>query len=214
MIFETLETLVVSAKDAKHEDPVARIARLRLSDGMRLVLGCPIAVTGFVLLLLAFGATTLLFEVIIPGLVALTGVFLIVHGLVLRVRREHANKDIVHGLALMAGGILLYLFWVFYLVLLLLILAAWFLTSAAVTLWRVVRTRGRLPQGFAFTAGLGLASLVLGCLAFVDPEGQVRFLVFVFGIVLLLAGGFLAIDGYDMRNAARLIEKERVVPSR
>ncbi len=206
MLFETLETLAVSAKDARHKDPVARMADLRLSGGMRMVLGLLIVVTGLVLLLLAFGSTRFLFEVIIPALVALTGIFLVAQSIVLRARGEHAKKDAVHGVAFIVGGIFLYFFWEVYVTLLLFILAVWFITSSVVTLFRVIRTRGKLPQGFAFTAGLGVASLVLGYLAFVDPVGLVRFLVFVLGIVMLLAGGFLVVDGYGLRNAAKLIE--------
>jgi uncharacterized membrane protein HdeD (DUF308 family) len=122
---------------------------------------------------------------------------------------------------MLAGGVLLYLFWILYLVLLLILLAVWFLSSAAVTLVRVVRTRGRLPQGFAFTAFLGVASLLFGYWAFVEPERLVRVLVLLLGAIALLAGAFLLIDGYGMRNAAGLIEAQgsrkarpRAAPSR
>ncbi len=91
---------------------------------------------------------------------------------------------------------------------LLLVLAVWFLSSAAVTLVRVVRTRGKLPQGFAFTLGLGIASLFLGYLVFVDPAGLLKILVLVLGVVFAIAGGFLVVDGWGMRNAARLIEAQ------
>jgi uncharacterized membrane protein HdeD (DUF308 family) len=206
MIFETLETLAVSAKDAKHENPVARIADLRLSGGMRMALGGLVIAIGAVLLLLALGNVALLFHVIIPALVAVAGMMMLAHGVVLRARGVHGKKDIVRGLALIAGGVLLYLLWRFYLVLLLLILAVWFLTSAAVTLVRFVSTRGKLPQGFAFTLVLGAASLLFGYWAFVEPERLVRVLVLVLGVITVLAGAFLLIDGYGMRNAAGLIE--------
>lgn len=208
MIFETLETLTVSAKDAKREDPVARIVNLRLSGGMRMALGALVFAIGFVLLLLAFGTTVLLFEVIVPALVALAGVVTLANGIRLRARGEHAKKDVVRGLALIAGGVLLYFFWVFYVILLVLILAVWFLSSAAVTLARVVRTRGRLPQGFAFTLGLGLVSLLFAYWAFVDPVRLVKILVLVLGLIMLIAGIFLITDGYGLRNAAGLIEEQ------
>ncbi len=103
---------------------------------------------------------------------------------------------------------LLYLFWFLYVVLLLLLLAVWFLSSAAVTLARVVRTRGKLSQGFAFTLGLGIVSLLFGYWAFVEPARLVKILVLVLGVIVLLAGVFLVIDGYGMRNAAGLIEEQ------
>jgi uncharacterized membrane protein HdeD (DUF308 family) len=212
MIFETLETLAVSARDARREDPVARIADLRLSGGMRMALGGLVLAIGALLLLLAVGTVGLLFELVVPALVGLVGVLLLVHGAVLRARGEHGRKDLVRGLAMLAGGVLLYLFWILYLVLLLILLAVWFLSSAAVTLVRVVRTRGRLPQGFAFTLFLGVASLLFGYWAFVEPERLVRVLVLVLGAIALLAGAFLLIDGYGMRNAAGLIEARGAGP--
>ena len=205
MIFETLETLAVSAKDARREDPAARIADLRLSGGMRMVLGGLVVALGAVLLLLALGTVGLFFHVIVPALVALTGALLLAHGVVLRARGIQGWKDVVRGLAMLAGGALLYLFWTLYLVFLLLLLAVWFLSSAAVTLARVVRTRGKLPQGLVFTLVLGVASLVFGYWAFVEPERLVRVLVLLLGAIALLAGAFLLFDGYGMRNVAGLI---------
>ena len=205
MIFETLETLAVSAKDARREDPVARIADLRLSGGMRMALGGLVAAIGAALLLLALGSVELFFELVVPALVALAGVLLLAHGVLLRARGIQGWKDVVRGLAMLAGGVLLFLFWTLYLVLLLVLLAVWFLSSAAVTLARVVRTRGKVPQGFAFTVVLGAASLLFGYWAFVDPERLVRVLVLLLGAITLLAGAFLLVDGYGMRNAAGLI---------
>ena len=150
----------------------------------------------------------LLFEVVVPALVVLAGVVLLANGIRLRVRGEHAKKDVVRGLALIAGGVLLYFFWAFYVVLLLLILAVWFLSSAAVTLARVVRTRGKLSQGFVFTLGLGIVSLLFGYWAFVEPARLLKILVLVLGVITILAGVFLVIDGYGMRNAAGLIEEQ------
>jgi uncharacterized membrane protein HdeD (DUF308 family) len=208
MIFETLETLTVSTGDVKREDPVARIVNLRLSGGMRIALGALVFGIGFVLLLLAVGTTVLLFEVVVPALVVLAGIVLLSNGIRLRVRGEHAKKDVVRGLALIAGAVMLYLFWAFYVVLLLLILAAWFLSSAAVTLGRVVRTRGKLSQGFAFTLGLGVVSLLFGYWAFADPARLLKILVLVLGVITILAGIFLVTDGYGLRNAAGLIEEQ------
>lgn len=208
MIFETMETLAVSAKNARREDPVARVVDLRLSGRMRMLLGGLVLAIGAVLLMLALGTTGYLFEVIIPALVVVTGLVLLANGIRLRLRAEHAKKDLVRGLALIAGGVLLYLFWLLYVVLLLLLLAAWFLTSAAVTLIRIVRTRGRVPQGLPFTAGLGVASLLLGYWAFANPEGLVSLMVLLLAAITLMAGAFLVLDGYGMQNAAKLIGEQ------
>jgi len=206
MIFETMETLALSAKDARREDPVARIVDLRLSGWMRMLIGGLIFLLGAGMLLAEFDAE-FFFSVIIPALVVVTGVMLLANGIRLRMRAEHAQKDIVRGLALIAGGVLLYFFWFLYLVLVLLLLAVWFLSSAAVTLVRVVRTRGRDPQGLVFTTGLGVASLALGYWAFFDPEALLNILIMLLAVIILMAGAFLLLDGYGMQNAAGLMEE-------
>ena len=158
------------------------------------------------MLLLEFDAE-FFFSVIIPALVVVTGAVLLANGIRLRLRAEHAQKDILRGVALIAGGILLYFFWFLYVVLLLLLLAVWFLSSAAVTLVRVIRTRGRDPQGLVFTTGLGIASLALGYWAFFEPEALLNILIMLLAVIILIAGAFLVLDGYGMQNAAGLIEE-------
>ena len=212
MIFETMETLALSAKDARHEDPVANIIDLRLSGWMRMLVGGLIFLLGAGMLLLEYDVE-LFFSVVIPGLVVMTGVVLLANGIRMRRRAEHAQKDIVRGLALIVGGILLYFFWVLYLVLVLLLLAVWFLSSAAVTLLRVIRTRGRDPQGLIFTTALGIASLFLGYWAFFEPEALIGILIVLLAVIILMVGAFLLLDGYGMQNAAGLIE-ERETASR
>lgn len=206
MIYQTMETLAVSARDAHRGDPTTRLLDLRFSAVAQAALGLLAIATGAILLLLALGDTQLFFQLVVPVLVALSGLVVLAHGLVLHVRGARGAKAAVRGAALIAAGLVLYRFWLLYAVVLLLILAVWFLSSAAVTLARVVRTRGRLPQGFAFTLGLGLASLVFGAWAFVNPVRMVSVLVLLLGAIVMLGGLFFLVDGYGMWNAAGLVE--------
>jgi len=209
MIFETLETLAVSARDARHDDQVARLADLRLTGWTRLALGALLVGLGALLLVMAFGKIEFVFSLVIPGVVAAIGALLVFNGLRLRARGEHSGKDVMHGLILLAGGWFLLVTWELYVVLILLLLAVWLISSAAVSLHRVVRSRDRIPQGVVFTAGLGAASLVLGWMAFTEPVELIELLVLLLGVIVLAAGGILALDGLGMRNAAHLIEGGR-----
>ncbi len=205
MILETMETLAVSARDARHDDPIARLVDLRLTGWMRTALGALLVGLGVLLLVMAFGPTEVVFSLIIPGIMIAMGLVLLFNGLRLRSRREHTKKDLVNGVALLGGGWFLLVTWELLVVLLLLLLAVWFLSSAVVSLHRVVRARDRIPQGLVFTTGLGVASLVLGWMVFTDPVELIELLVLVLGVIVLVAGGFLALDGYGMQNAARLL---------
>ena len=213
MIFETMETLALSAKDARREDPEAGSSTSASPGWMRMLIGGLIFLLGAGMLLAEFDVE-FFFSVIIPALVVVTGAVLLANGVRLRLRAEHAQKDVVRGLALIAGGILLYFFWFLYLVLLLLLLAVWFLSSAAVTLIRVIRTRGRDPQGLVFTTGLGIASLALGYWAFFEPEALLNILIMLLAVIILMAGAFLLLDGYGMQNAAGLMEEREAAGPR
>jgi uncharacterized membrane protein HdeD (DUF308 family) len=209
MIFETLETLAVSAKDAKREDPVARMADLRLSAGLRMLLGALVLVAGLGMLWVAFGNPLVLFQETLPNLLAVIGLVMIGHGVLLRARGVHGKKDAVRGLALLAGAVLLSIFSIAFVDVLLLILLVWLVSSAAVTLARVIRSGGKLPQGAALTLSIEVASLYLAYLVIVDPVGSLKVLILILGVIATLAGMFLVVDGYGMRNAARLIEAQR-----
>ncbi|WP_054848468.1 hypothetical protein [Methanoculleus chikugoensis] len=64
-----------------------------------------------------------------------------------------------------------------------------------------------MTKGFWYTLGLGVSSLVLGILAITLPGGLVRLLIFLLAGIVLMAGAFMVLDGYGLRNAARLMEE-------
>lgn len=208
MIFETLETLAVSAKDAKREDPVARMADLRLSAGLRMLLGALVLIAGLGMLWVAFGNPLVIFQEVIPNLLALIGVVMLGHAILLRARGVHGKKDAARGLTLIAGAVLFSIFSIAFVDVLLLVILVWLVSSAAVTLVRVVRSGGKLPQGAALTLSIEVASLYLAYLVIVDPVGSLKVLILILGVIATLAGMFLVVDGYGMRNAARLIEAQ------
>ncbi|SDJ93323.1 DUF308 domain-containing protein [Methanoculleus thermophilus] len=53
---------------------------------------------------------------------------------------------------------------------------------------------------------MGVNSLVLGVLAVTLPEWLVDLLVILFAVIVFMAGAFLVLDAWGLRNAARLME--------
>ncbi len=207
MVYETMDTILVTAKDATRDDPLQRLLDQRMSWKLRMGLGAVLLAIGVTLAVLAFRGTISFFAVILPSLVLFFGLLTIVRGIRQRGRKEHANEDIIRGSLVAGAGFFLFVFWELYLVLILLVLVIWFFSSAAVTLLRVFRERGNLPQGFWYTLGLGVSSLVLGILAVTLPEGLVDLLVILLAGIVLMAGAFMVLDAYGLRNAARLMEE-------
>ncbi|MDD3069961.1 MAG: hypothetical protein PHX88_02040 [Methanoculleus horonobensis] len=207
MIHETMETILVTGRDATRKDPMQRLLDQRISWGLRMGFGALLWAIAAILLFLAFYDVTSIFALILPSLLLVIGLLTIGKGIRQRKRKEYASKDVLWGSLVAFAGIALFVFWELYLVLILLVLMVWFFSSAAVTLLRVVRERGNLPNGFWYTLGLGVSSLVLGVLAVILPEGLVDLLVFLLAGIVLMAGAFLVLDAYGMRNASRLMEE-------
>lgn len=208
MVYETMETILVTGRAATRKDPLQRLADQHMSWKLRMGFGVLLWAIATILLILAFSDVTAFFALILPSLVLFIGLLTIVRGIRQRDRKEHANKDVIRGSLVAGAGVALFVFWELYLVLILLALVIWFFSSAAVTLLRVIRERGNLPNGFWYTLGLGVSSLVLGILAVTLPEELVDLLVILLAGIVLMAGAFLVLDAYGLRNAARLMEEE------
>lgn len=207
MIHETMETIFVTGRDATRRDPRQRLADQRMSWKLRMGLGAVLLAIGAVLLLLAVDETILFFTVILPSLVLILGLLTIVEGVRGRDHKERAGREIVRGGMLAGAGLVLFVLWKLYLVLILLILMVWFFSSAAVTLLRVARERRRLTKGFWYTLGLGLSSLALGILVITLPDELVEILLALLAGLVLMAGAFTLLDAWGLRNAARLMEE-------
>ena len=207
MVHDTMETILVSAKDATRKDPLQRLADQRLSWKLRMGLGVVLLAIGTILLFFVFYGITFFFAVILPSFVLLLGLLAIFRGIQQRNRKEHASKDIIRGSIVAGTGIVLFILWELYLILILLVLSIWLFSSAIATLLSVIRARGDLPKGFWYTLGLGVSSLVLGILAITLPGGLVRLLILLLAAIVLMAGAFMFLDAYGLRNAARLMEE-------
>jgi uncharacterized membrane protein HdeD (DUF308 family) len=112
----------------------------------------------------------------------------------------------VIGIVILITGLLMFLFWPFFVVLLLAVLALWLFSSAYVSLRRVIRDKGSIPQGVWIMIGMGVGSLILGIFAFVNPMDLLRFLILLLAVLTLLGAVFSLLDGFGLRNAAMLIE--------
>jgi uncharacterized membrane protein HdeD (DUF308 family) len=210
MIHETMETILVTGRDATRRDPRQRLADQQVSWRLRMGSGVLLWVIATILLILAFTDLEPVFTVILPSFVLFLGLLTIAKGILQRDRKEQGNKEIVRGSLMAGAAIALFVFWELYLILMLLILAVWFFASAAVTLLRAFRERGNLPQGFWYTLGLGVSSLVLGVLAVTLTGWLVDLLVFLFAGLVLMAGAFTLLDAWGLRNAARLMAADGV----
>lgn len=208
MLYDTMDTLVVRAKDANSVDYAERLADQNLTWKMRIVTGAGLCIAGILLLLLALGYPWVFYSILIPVATCSFGILLLIAGFRQRARKECSRKDLVLGVVVFCTGLLMFVFWPFFVVLLLAVLALWFLSSAYVSLRRVMREKTAIPQGVWITIGMGIGSLVLGVLAFVNPVDLLKLLILLLAVLSLLGAVLSLIDGFGLRNAAKLMEAE------
>lgn len=208
MIYETMETIFVTGRVAAERDLRQRLADQRMSWSLQASLGVVLLAIGATLLHLTFGRTIIIFTVILPSLILILGFLMIVKGIRERDHREHAGQEVFCGGVLAVTGLVLFIFWEIYLVLIFLALMIWFLSSVAVTLLRVVREHRKPTKGFGYTLGLGAGSLALGVLAITLPVGLIDLLLILLAGLVLMAGAFTLLDAWGLRNAARLMEAD------
>jgi len=213
MLYDTMDTLVVRAKETKTTDYSERLADQNLTWKMRVGTGAGLLVAGMLLLLFAIGYPGIFYAILIPLFVCAFGVVLIIAGYRQRARREYSRKDTIIGTVILITGLLMFLFWPFFVVLLLAVLALWLFSSAYVSLRRVIREKGSIPQGVWITIGMGVGSLILGIFAFANPLGLLRFLILLLAVLTLLGAVLSLLDGFGLRNAAKLMEGRGPSPS-
>ncbi len=214
MLYDTMDTLVVRAKEAKSADYSERLADQNLTWKMRVATGAGLLLAGLLLLLFALEYPGVFYSLLIPLVICAFGIILIIAGFRQRARKEYSRKDIIVGVSILCTGLLMIVFWPFFVILLLAVLALWFFSSAILSLRRVMREKTSIPQGVWITIGMGGGSLFLGMLAFLYPVKLLQLLILLLAVLTLLGAILSLFDGFGLRNAAKLMEDQRVAALR
>ncbi len=208
MILETLQTIYMTARDAKKNPGPDFIKDQRLTWEFRILLGVIMLSISGILVMIALNQDNRLFSILLPSIVFLTGALILAHGFFMGKRKEHSKKDIVNGFFIMIGGIIMALLWELYLLIILLILAIWFFGSAYVSLKRVIKDKKEIPQGLWLSLAMGVGSLLFGALTIFVPDILLEILVGIMAVIVGIIGFGFLLDGYGLRNAEHLIQDQ------
>lgn len=208
MILETLQTIYMTARDAKKNPGPDFIKDQRLTWEFRILLGVIMLSISGILVMIALNQDNRLFSILLPSIVFLTGALILAHGFFMGKRKEHSKKDIVNGFLIMIGGIIMALLWELYLLIILLILAIWFFGSAYVSLKRVIKDKKEIPQGLWLSLAMGVGSLLFGALTIFVPDILLEILVGIMAVIVGIIGFGFLLDGYGLRNAEHLIQDQ------
>ena len=211
MIWGTLGALSIEAGATAKGKEDKRIAALKGTYWMRIALGVLVAFVGVLLMLSPLQYAKLATSVVVPALVV--GVGLLVTYRTLRQGKRRSWIMALIGLAIIIIGIAMFYFPQFTAMLMLMVLAAWFIGSAALSI-KAALGKSKLSHGVAVPKlVMGLLSLILGVLIFFMPQEVVKLLFFLFGAIGLLAGILLIVSGLALRRVSKEISSRPVTKS-
>jgi uncharacterized membrane protein HdeD (DUF308 family) len=203
MIWGTMSALSLETNATAKGRSDKRISDLRGTYWSKILLGVLLASIGIMLMLSPLHYAEVFVSIVLPLVVVVLGLYLIYQAL------RHAKEGkrgigIAIGVIIVILGLSMFYFWESVADIILLVLAAWFLGSAALSIKSALAQGGIKHEGVVPKLILGLLSLALAILIFLMPELFVAILFILMGAIVLLAGILLIVGG----NALRKISKE------
>lgn len=204
IISDTFMTLVMDTRRTEHETTAETLRTQRFIWQEQVVYGILLDLIGLFILnnpLLAFKH---IFELVLP--LAILGVSVMFFARACRAGLPWAyrTEDLLSGTVIFCAGIFALLLPLNYWVAVTLgILAAWMMASSGMLLFRVAKGRHAVPEGFYSRMAIGLISLALTLLILTSPAGVLVLLVEILGMITILLGITLIINGLHLRARMR-----------
>lgn len=142
-----------------------------------------------------------LMNLMVPLAIISLGIITAGQGIALSPFRVLPGSLLYHGIGIMVVGIIaFYLPLALWIVVLLGILALWMFASAIILLIRAGKGRAAIPEGFTSRVIIAVLSLGIGVLIFIDPVSVLLTLMAIVGVIALLLGLMLSVNGFRLRT--------------
>jgi uncharacterized membrane protein HdeD (DUF308 family) len=201
MIGDTFLTLIIDTKKTESKGTEEILKTQGFVWREQVITGLFSGLVGLFILLNPVTTFRGIFELIIPLAIICLAIFVIVRDLRAGSLEKNRSSTLYQGIGIFCTGIIAFIMplsvWVIFI---LAILALWMIASALMLLKRVVKGRSAVPEGFYSRLVIGIISLVLAILLFINPAGILAFLVVILGTITLLLGLTLIITGLRLRN--------------
>ena len=205
MITGTFNALLFESWSSLHKDPEKVLQERRIGWQLLIITGLALIFIGIVIALNPWVVFKGLIGYLIPTAIAIFGALMIYNGLRVRPLDKDSLKRISLGLGVLAIGMIFLVadfIWLTFFIMV--VLAFWAFASAFVSLKRTAEGPKATPEGFYKRLAMGIISLVLGLLIILAPRDVASFLILILGILAILIGVSLIINGVGLRNAIRL----------
>jgi len=208
MISDTFMTLIVDSRRDPGKDRAASLSAQRFIWQEEVVFGILLVLVGIFIFENPFLALRNLFELAVPLAVSVIALVFLARAFRAGIPEEQRSSDRASGTGLLCAGICAFLFplglWI---VVVLVLLTVWMTASAVMLLFRVLKGRSAVPEGFYSRMATGIVSLVMAYLLLVSPKDVLALLMTILGVITFLAGLTLSINGMRLRQWMRQTPK-------
>jgi uncharacterized membrane protein HdeD (DUF308 family) len=201
MISDTFMTLVMDTKRAEIQKTADTLTTQKFIWQEQVIFGLVLCFMGLFIIDNPVNFFKNLVELIIPCGIMCLAIILLVRPFRSRLPEKYRAVDISRGTGIFCAGIFAFILpLILWVIFVLGILALWMIASAGILLQRVVKGKHAVPEGFYSRTAIGIISLVLAILLFVSPAGILVLLVEILGIITILLGMTLCINGLRLRT--------------
>ncbi len=206
MISDTFMTLLIDSRRDGGKDHAASLSAQRFIWQEEVVFGLLLVLVGIFIFENPFIAFKNLFELAVPLVISVIALVFLARAFRTGIPEEQRSSDRASGTGLICAGICAFILplglWI---IVVLVLLTVWMTASAIMLLLRVMKGRSAVPEGFYSRMTTGILSLVMAYLLLVSPKDVLSLLMTILGVITILAGITLCINGLWLRQWMRQI---------
>jgi uncharacterized membrane protein HdeD (DUF308 family) len=206
MIGDTFVTIVSDIRRNETADTKTILETQNRQWHLQLLAGLFIILIGINVVLDPLGSFVETMSILIPLAIVILGIITAVEG-VPRIKTEpFIESDLFRGIIIILTGIIaFYLPIDLWVIVLTIVLSLWMFASAILLLGRVKKGRSAVPEGFVSRLVIGVLSLLFVVTAYFVPVYLVTIFTFIAGILVILIGFMLTVNGLRLRGMMKKI---------
>ena len=206
MISDTFMTLIIDSRRDRSRDTAGTLSAQRFIWQEEVVFGILLVLVGIFIFDNPFLALRNFFELAVPLAISAVALVFLARAFGAGVPEEQRSSDRASGTGLFCAGICAFLLpFGLWIIVVLVLLTVWMTASASMLLFRVLKGRSAVPEGFYSRMATGIISLVMAYLLLVSPKDILALLMTILGVITFLAGFTLFINGLRLRQWMRQI---------
>jgi uncharacterized membrane protein HdeD (DUF308 family) len=208
MMARTLESMWVNAKNTRKMDMKELLEEHKTAWQLLLLIGAFFLIIGTLLIINTYIIMAFFIVVGLPVAIIGFAVFMIYMGGRTKPFNAIAKRNIVIGISFIVIGLLALMSPVFLILLLVLFVAIWPVSSAFVSLKRIVKGKLATPDGFKKRLAIGIVSVIMVILFILWPIETTMLIIGVVSIIVIFMGVLFLLRGLGTRNALKAFHSE------